>query len=71
MAGWTGIEPATPGLKVRCSSLTELRAQLFLISCYFFTPSDFCAYPAAPLPQGALLTPVQPSNFSYSINSLW
>ena len=26
MAGPTGIEPATPGLKVRCSSLTELRA---------------------------------------------
>ena len=25
MAGPTGIEPATPGLKVRCSSLTELR----------------------------------------------
>ena len=24
-AGPTGIEPATPGLKVRCSSLTELR----------------------------------------------
>jgi hypothetical protein len=24
--GPTGIEPATPGLKVRCSSLTELRA---------------------------------------------
>jgi hypothetical protein len=26
LAGSTGIEPATPGLKVRCSSLTELRA---------------------------------------------
>ena len=26
MAGPTGIEPVTPGLKVRCSSLTELRA---------------------------------------------
>ncbi len=25
-AGSTGVEPATPGLKVRCSSLTELRA---------------------------------------------
>jgi hypothetical protein len=25
VAGPTGIEPATPGLKVRCSSLTELR----------------------------------------------
>ncbi len=28
MAGPTGIEPATPGLKVRCSSLTELRTHL-------------------------------------------
>ena len=27
-AGPTGIEPATPGLKVRCSSLTELRTHL-------------------------------------------
>jgi hypothetical protein len=27
-AGPTGIEPATPGLKVRCSSLAELRALL-------------------------------------------
>ena len=26
-AGPTGIEPATPGLKVRCSSLTELRTR--------------------------------------------
>ncbi len=26
VAGPTGIEPATPGLKVRCSVLTELRA---------------------------------------------
>ena len=31
LAGPTGIEPATPGLKVRCSSLTELRA----LSVYF------------------------------------
>ncbi len=28
LAGPTGIEPATPGLKVRCSSLTELRTPL-------------------------------------------
>ena len=28
LAGPTGIEPATPGLKVRCSSLAELRALL-------------------------------------------
>jgi hypothetical protein len=28
LAGPTGIEPATPGLKVRCSSLTELRTHL-------------------------------------------
>jgi hypothetical protein len=28
VAGPTGIEPATPGLKVRCSSLTELRTHL-------------------------------------------
>jgi hypothetical protein len=27
LAGPTGIEPATPGLKVRCSSLTELRTR--------------------------------------------
>ena len=30
-AGPTGIEPATPGLKVRCSSLTELRTPLKLL----------------------------------------
>jgi hypothetical protein len=30
-AGPTGIEPATPGLKVRCSSLTELRAHNLLL----------------------------------------
>jgi hypothetical protein len=28
VAGPTGIEPVTPGLKVRCSILTELRAHL-------------------------------------------
>ena len=27
MAGPTGVEPATLGLKVRCSSLTELRTR--------------------------------------------
>ncbi len=27
MAGPTGIEPATLGLRVRCSSLTELRTR--------------------------------------------
>jgi hypothetical protein len=26
LAGPTGIEPVTPGLRVRCSGLTELRA---------------------------------------------
>ena len=34
VAGPTGIEPATPGLKVRCSSLTELRAH----------PTDYVAH---------------------------
>ena len=30
-AGPTGIEPATPGLKVRCSSLTELRTRSLFV----------------------------------------
>ncbi len=30
MAGPTGIEPATLGLRVRCSSLTELRTRIVL-----------------------------------------
>jgi hypothetical protein len=33
-AGPTGIEPATPGLKVRCSSLAELRALLGRFSAH-------------------------------------
>jgi hypothetical protein len=32
MAGPTGIEPATPGLKVRCSSLTELRTRTYFVA---------------------------------------
>jgi hypothetical protein len=34
LAGPTGIEPATPGLKVRCSSLTELRALTLKDVCW-------------------------------------
>ena len=45
-AGPTGVEPATLGLKVRCSSLTELRTRThFWCSCQenakgFFSVSD-------------------------------
>jgi hypothetical protein len=31
----------------------------------------FSRHPAAPLHQGTPFTPVQPSNYSYSINSFW
>ena len=32
MAGPTGVEPATPGLKVRCSILTEPRAHALTVA---------------------------------------
>ena len=48
MAGPTGIEPATPGLKVRCSILTELRAHAFVGEIEdktgLFIPTDLVLY---------------------------
>ena len=59
-------------VKSQSLCLTELRAQLFFYIVFTsLHPGDFSCHPAAPLPQGAPLTPVQPSNYSYPINSFW
>ena len=44
MAGPTGIEPATPGLKVRCSSLTELRTRTCFVAADRKTQGGFLVF---------------------------